>query len=498
MSKKNRDRRQQQQQQNQNPPPAEVKGQRQVFTRDGKTVDGLSNFEAALGTNANNLLDASTYSFNFITKNRILLEAMYRTSWVIGKAVDIPAEDMTQCGIEINSTMKPDDTELLNETLDDLRVFQSLCSTLKWSGLYGTGMGLILIDGQDTETPLNISSIGKGQFKGILPMDRWQLNPDTSRLVQTLGPDMGLPEFYRVNPDALLPKLGTIHYSRFIRLDAIELPHYQKQTEQLWAESLIERIHDRLIAFDSTTVGAAQLVFKAYLRTWHIEDLRNLISMGGKAYEAVLKNVETVRRLQANEGITLVDAKDKFETHQYSFAGLDSVLLNFGQQLCGAIDIPSVRFFGEEPAGLGDTGEMTLRTYYGNVKRKQNTKLRQPVKKLLQITSQSLWGKPLPDGFGFDFRSLWQLTDGEKAEISAKDSESVDKAYGSGLIKKSTALKELRQQSHVSGRFSNITDEDITEAENEPPPGEMIGPDGKPTGTPAAPAKVSEKLTEED
>lgn len=451
----------------------EVAGQRATFTRDGKTTDGLSNFEASLGTYANNLLDASTYSFNFVTKNRILLEAMYRTSWVVGKAIDIPAEDMTQCGIEINSTMKPADTELLNETMEDLSIWQSLCSTLKWSGLYGTGMGLILIDGQDMKTPLNVESIGKGQFKGILPMDRWQLNPDTSNLVQTLGPSMGMPEFYRVNPDALLPNLGTIHHSRFIRLDAVELPHYQKQTEQLWAESKIERIHDRLIAFDSTTVGAAQLVFKAYIRTWSIEDLRNLISIGGKAYEAVLRNIETVRRLQANEGITLIDAKDKFEALQYNFSGLDGVLLNFGQQLCGAIEIPGVRFFGEQPAGLGDTGEMTLRTYYGDVNRNQNTKLRRPVKTLLQIISRSLWGRPLPDGFNFNFRSLWQLTDAEKAEIANKDADTVTKAFDATLISQQGAMKELRQQSHITGRFSNITDEDIADADDKPPTGEM-------------------------
>jgi DNA topoisomerase-1 len=38
------------------------------------------------------------------------------------------------------------------------------------------------------------------------------------------------------------------------------------------------------------------------------------------------------------------------------------------------------------------------------------------------------------------------------------------------LITKHTALKELRQQSRVTGRFTNITDDEIEEAKNEPPP----------------------------
>lgn len=464
---------------------APVKGQTVTATR-----DGLSNFAAALGTGANNLLAQSTYSFNFITKNRILLEAMYRTSWVIGAAVDYVADDMTQAGIEIKSTMSPDDMEKLDEGMEDLQIWQSLCSTIKWSRLYGTGMGLILIDGQDFSTPLRLDTVGEGQFKGILPMDRWQFVPDVGRPITELGPKMGLPKFYNTSADAILPSFGKIHHSRLIRIDAIELPHYQKMTENMWCESIIERIFDRLVAFDSTTVGAAQLVFKAFLRTWTIKDLRNLISQGSeKAYQAVLKNIETTRALQSNEGITLIDGEDKFETQSYNFAGLDDVLLQFAQQLSGATEIPMVRFYGQEPAGLGSTGESSLRTYYDGIKKKQKKDLRRPVKLILELVSRSVLGNPLPDGFGYEFKSLWQLTETEKAEIANKDANTMATAADAQLITQQTAMKELRQSSHVSGRFSNITDEDIELGEDDFPTAEDAadpdaeGGDGKTSAT---------------
>ena len=53
--------------------------------------------------------------------------------------------------------------------------------------------------------------------------------------------------------------------------------------------SVVERIWDRLTAFDSATVGAAQLVYKAHLRTYSVEKLRELIALGGPAFEALLK-----------------------------------------------------------------------------------------------------------------------------------------------------------------------------------------------------------------
>jgi len=49
-------------------------------------------------------------------------------------------------------------------------------------------------------------------------------------------------------------------------------------------------------------------------------------------------------------------------------------------------------------------------------------------------------------------------------------SSSISNAEASGLISRATALKELKQLSRITGHFSNITDDDIKEAEMEGPP----------------------------
>lgn len=436
--------------------------------------DSYTNYAANVGYNTNNLSSYGTYSFTFLTRNRILLESMYRGSWIIGKAIDATADDMTQAGIDIQSTMPPRNREIVDESLEDMQIWGALNECIKWSRLYGSAIGVHLIDGQDFRTPLNIDRVGKGQYKGVLTMDRWQLVPSLGDLIDDLGPNMGKPRFYTPVPDALIPDLGPIHYSRIFRMDCIDLPHYQKQTENLWAESIVERIYDRLIAFDSTTDSTAQLVFRAYLRTWSVENLRNIISAGGPAYGQLKKNMEEIRKYQSSEGITLIDAKDKFEGHTYSFAGLDDVLMRFGEQLAGATDTPLVRLFGTPPKGMNATGESDLRTHYDNIKRHQKTRLRRPVKQILALTHRSLFGVPLPDGTGFEFNPLWQSTDAEKAEMGAKDSNSVTSAYTANVVTRATALMELRQRSKITGLWSNITDEEIADAESEPPLSEFV------------------------
>lgn len=433
------------------------------------TADSFQNFAARVGLGAGSQHDQSTYGFNFLSRNRTLLESMYRSSWVVGQAVDVVADDMTREGINMQGLTGPEETEELNQVLDDLQVWDKLNETIKWSRLYGGAVAVMMIDGQNISTPLNTKTIAKGQFKGLLVLDRWMVLPDLQDLVTEYGPDYGMPKFYDVITDSVGLVNQRIHYSRILRFDGVKLPYWQAIAENLWGQSVIERLEDRLTLFDSATLGAGQLVYKAHLRTYKVEKLRELIATGGRAYDALVKQIQQIRMWQSNEGMTLMDAKDTFETHQYSFTGLDSVLLQLGQQLSGALGIPLIRLFGQSPAGLNATGESDLANYYDNINQQQEGRLRSPLHRLLEVVSQSALGKPLPTSFKFDFASLWQMDDKTKAEVANTTADAVTKVEEAGLITRKTALKELRQSSEVTGIFSHITDEEIEQADDDPP-----------------------------
>jgi len=432
--------------------------------------DSFQNFEARVGLGTNNQASAFSYGFDFISRNRIQLEAMYRSSWVVGQAVDVVADDMTRAGTEMDAEIDPADRAKVNAGFERMALWDRLNDTVKWSRLYGGALAVMLIDGQNPATPLRLDSIHKDQFKGLYVLDRWLVQPSLEDLVTELGPDMGMPKYYDVVADSMALRRQRIHYSRVLRIDGVELPYWQKIAENLWGQSVIERLIDRLVAFDSTTIGAAQLVYKAHLRTLSIDKLREVIAAGGPALEGLLKHVEMIRRFQSNEGITLIDAKDEFTSHQYAFSGLDNVLMQFGQQLSGALQIPLVRLFGQSPAGLNSTGESDLRTYYDNIKQQQERRLRSPVTRLYEVLIRSELGTKPPEGFAYAFTSLWQLSDKEKADIAKTTTEAVVEALDADLVDRPTAMKELQQSSHITGVFTSITDDQITQAENEPPP----------------------------
>jgi phage-related protein (TIGR01555 family) len=438
------------------------------------TTDSFQNLIAKMGMNTDNITTGSTYGFNPITRIRILLEWIYRGSWIGGVAVDTVANDMTRAGVDIKGKLPPEDMEKITEEIVRLKVWQQLNRLIKWSRLYGGAIGIMLIDGQDVSTPLNIDRVGKGQFRGMLVLDRWQVESLLDDVIGSkpneLGPDVGLPRYYRIGPASPLYRGKKVHFSRIVRAVGTELPLNQAVTEMMWGLSIFERLYDRLVAFDSSTTGASQLVYKAYIRTYSIEGLREIASSSGKALDGLVKYLDMMRRFQSIEGVTLLDAKDKFEGHVHNaFGGISDILLQVGQQLSGALQIPLVRLFGQSPAGLNSTGESDLITYYDGINQQQESELKIPVTAIYRMTAQSL-DISLPDGFGIGFRSLWQLKDKEKSEIANQDESTIQAAHEGGLITRQIALKELRQSSSRTGIFSNISDQDIEDAEDELPP----------------------------
>lgn len=437
---------------------------------DKATLDSFSNLTSKLGIQQpdSNLISNSYYELGpFISRNRLELEAMYRSSWIVGQVVDTVAEDMTREGISMYSEMSPDDVTDFQTMLDEFQVWHDICSTIKWARLYGGAIAVMLIDGADYSKPLDIERIRKDQFKGLVVIDRWMIQPSMGELITDICKDIGKPKYYEVLSGVSTFPEQKIHYTRVMRFDGIELPYYQSLFENLWGISVIERMFDRLVAFDSATVGAAQLVYKAHLRVILIDKFREALAAGGDQERAVIKNIEYIRALQSSEGITALDGMDKFETHSYNFSGLSDMLQQFGQQISGSTGIPLVRLFGQSPAGLNATGESDLRNYYDHINKEQTNKLKPQLEKLFAVMAKSKFGRALPDDFSFEFNPLWQLSELEKSQIAAADTNQVAAAYGGGLYTKPLALKELKQQSRVTGRGTNITEDDIKQAEED-------------------------------
>lgn len=448
-----------------------MKAQRTI--RKGPT-DGFTNVVARLGVNGTNALSGGTYTRSALSLNPRVLEAMYSSSWIVGKVVDQIAEDMTRAGIIIQGT---DQVDEIHDVLAKTNTWNSLTELIKWGRLYGGAAGVIMIEGQNLASPLRIETVSKGAYKGLTVIDRWRLTTDGNTTLAA-GIEAGQPEFYTLTATG-----ERVHHSRVIRQVGTVLPYWQALMQQGWGASVIERLDDRVIAFDSVTMGAANLVFKAYLRTVRVDGLRHILSQGGLAEENLIKMFRLMQTLQTNEGITLLDKLDEFDTHAYAFAGLSDLIDKFGEQLSGASGIPLVILFGQSPRGFS-SGDADIKKYNDGINSQQEARTRAPLETLLQIAHRSASGREAPPEMSFTFAPLTQLTETEKATIGKTTAEAVTGLDNAGIISRGTALREMQRSSLVTGLGSTITDEEIEEADEEPP---MPAVEGLPPGAdPAA------------
>lgn len=432
------------------------------------TTDSFTNFLTRTGIGGPNLSSAGRFDPNTVSRNRMELEWAYRGNWVARTIVDAPAEDMTRAGVEIQSEDSPKDIERIHKGAERLAISTRLCTAIKWARLYGGSLAYLMVDGQNPSTPLDLDSIGRGQFRGVLPLDRWMVWPVTTNIISELGPEFGLPRFYKLWPDSGtgLP-ITTIHHSRLIRLDGEELPYWQRIAENYWGLSVLEPIWDRILAFDSTTQGAAQLVYKAHLRTVKISGLRQILGTDQVATQGLINFFQMVRMFQSNEGLTLLDGSDEFQVHQYAFGGLSDLLLQFGQQLAGGAKIPMVRFFGQSPAGLNSTGESDWRNYYDNIDALREQRLRSGMEVIYALLYRSELGRQPKSVYTLNFRPLWQMTDEQSAGVTSTVANAVSTLVDKQVFDRPMALKEIRQLSQVTNFGSNVTEDDIAQAEKE-------------------------------
>jgi hypothetical protein len=432
--------------------------------------DGFANLTMGLGisTNANNQISQGYFEFNNFTKNRIQLEAGYRTNWLCSSLVDCVANDMTRAGLEFTGEIDPAELTELKTAWQRSGIMEDITDGIRWGRLYGGSIILIMLKNAKYSTPLNLAAVKEGDFLGLSVYDRWDLTPDTTQLIQE-GRDIGKPMYYTINSLNGLK----VHHSYVMRFEGDKLPKWQSINEMLWGASVLENVLDRIIAFETVTMGAANLTSRAHLRTIKVDSLRQVLAMGGNAEANLIKQFAYIKQMQDNEGITLLDKSDDFQTAAYNFSGLDTIILQFVQQISGAKRIPLTILFGESPSGLSNTGDSDIRIYYDGIASKQ-APLDEHVIKLARIVYQSNFGTPAPDDLGIKWNSLWQQTPSEKSIVTKNTVDAITECVANGIFSKELALKEIKQLSTITGFGTNITDEDI---EEENPP-EYTAPDG--------------------
>lgn len=434
------------------------------------TLDEFVNPLARSGAGMPNLLEATEYPLTRFTQNWQVLNSLYRSHWVVQKIINTIPQDMMKNGYDLQSDINPDQIQKISKIIRQTRLHSKILNGLYWGRLYGGAAGIIMIDGEADrmDEPLDLDRVMPGAFKGLLIMDRWSgIQPSADLITDITDPDFGMPEYYEVT----LPEgqgVIQLHNSRVCRFTGREMPYLEKLAENYWGTSEMEHVFSELKKRDNVSWNIALLTFMANIRVMKMDGMEQLMAYGGgKQQEALYNTLEGLNMMLNNNGIQILGKDDSYESHQYTFSGLGEVYDRFMMDVSGACGIPVTKLFGRSPAGMNSTGDADMDNYYDTIEQSQESQLRPVLDKLLPIVCMSALGA-VPDDLDYIFNPVRRPSNDEKQSLGSQQTAAVVQAYTAGLVSEKTALRELQGSSKLTGMWTNITDEQIEAASDQP------------------------------
>lgn len=432
-----------------------------------KALDAYTNGPANLGLGANNLAESGAYVMQRMTWDYWTLNILFRNNWIAKAIIEKPANEMLKNGFEIQTELDPDKVDKIMRYWTSTKTRDKFIECLKWARLYGGCILVPMIEGQDNmEEPLDYDTIMPDSYKGCFNVDRWcGVSPSAELVTDIDDPDFGTPEFYDVSNNTN-GRVIRIHHSRVIKMIGRKLPYWEELAENYWGASELEHVYTELKKRDDTSANISFLIFLANIRVLSMEGLGQMITLGDQeGLQKVWQTMQAMNRLMCNTGTLALDKDDSFTTQQYSFTGINDVYESFMLDISGAAEIPIDKLFGRSPSGF-DTGEETLQNYYDTIQEKQESYVRGPLEKIIKIITMSAVGE-IPDDLEIVFSPIRRPSAKEMADIAQTYSQPVLDAYSAGIFGKGTVLRELKQQSKITGIWTNITDKMIEEADKE-------------------------------
>lgn len=432
-----------------------------------RALDGYSNVPANLGAGSNNLAQTASYVMERFTWDYYTLNILFRDNWIAKAIIEKPANEMLKNGFNINSQIEPDKIDKIMNTWKRTGTNGKFLKCLKWARLYGGCLLIPMIENQgDLSKPLDYDMIMPDSYKGCFTIDRWSgVSPSIELVEDITDTDFGQPKYYDVS-DNTTGKTFRIHHSRVIKMIGREMPYWEEIAETYWGASELEHVYTELKKRDDASANISFLIFLANIRVFKMEGMAQMLSIGDQqAAQRVYETMKSMNHLMCNTGTLAIDKEEDFAMHGYSFTGINDVYESFMLDISGAAEIPVDKLFGRSPSGF-NSGAETLQNYYDTIDEKRETYVLEPLEKLIRIITVSALGE-IPDDLEISFNPVRRPSDLEKSDIAQKNAQPIFDAYAGGLIGKGTALKELKQQSSITGLWTNITDEMIQDAYEE-------------------------------
>jgi hypothetical protein len=436
--------------------------------------DSFTNLLAGLGVVGRDKFMSQQYVYTPMPLSDC--EMAYRGDWIARKAVDIPAFDMTR---EWRSWQADQDQiTLLEECERKLFVQQKVQQALITARLYGGSVIVIGVEAGNPEEELDPETVGQDALK-FLHVVPWHFLAMGPLVWDVTSPYYGQPSWYQIdNTKARFgPNGGTsttslsaqaplynvqLHPSRVVRLMGLPPPNVFASYSMSFGDSVLQPINDTIKAAGLVNGSLATLVSEMKLDVIKVPNLSEELSTDAGT-QRIVNRFANANVAKSVINTILLDSGEEWQRIDTNLQSGQSLVATYMQLAAGAADIPASRFLGIPHRGLNVTGEADFRNYYDRLASEQSVTLQPALNRLDEVLIRSALGNR-PDDIYYEWNSLWQMTDIEKATLAFQKAQAYKIDADEGQIP-ATALAQGRINQLIEDGFYPGLEQAIADAE---------------------------------
>jgi len=322
-------------------------------------------------------------------------------------------------------------TQAHAESISHLNAKQKFNRALRWAGLYGGAVMVMLIDDRQPDLSLPVREGQVRSVEDLLVYDRHQINwsPDTISTNPSVS-WYGKPERFLISPIQGMP--FTVHRSRLLFFDGQDIPDQLRSQNDGWGDSRLQAVYRSLSRYAEGISSTSSILRDFILPVLSMKDLSAMISSGK---EQIIKDrLELLGLSRSILNVMLIDAQEEgYEKKASSVTGIDNLLEELKHNIAACAGIPQTKLFGRSPSGQNATGESDIRQWYDSVRGEQEDRLVPPLFELVRILDLAS-GLQQPEGRAIVPEPLWQPSKQEQVTTHKMAAETASLLLDYGVI----------------------------------------------------------------
>jgi phage-related protein (TIGR01555 family) len=391
--------------------------------------DGFQNVVANLGT-ARDKAAHGEYSRPQYSQQE-QFNIAYEYAWLPRRVVSQVAEDAFRKWREWNA--KPEQITAIEREEKRLKLRDIGERAYNDARLRGKSFVYISVKGDENnvDKPLNLNRIRLGDINHLTHLTRDDV-ADGEIDIDPISPTFGEPQYYEIAST----QLTRIHPSRLVVFKGDPRPaSFLRGAE---ANSVLSASMDAIKRHDATVANIASLVYEARVDVITVPGLAEML-VDPDEEQRLMRRFSLMAQMKGNNGLVMLNGSaspdspsEEWEQKNTTFATLPDIIEKAQEEVSAAARIPRALLFGVSTGGMGSTGDLELSNYYDFINTIQTNHVEPSMNVLDEALIRSALGDR-PDDVWYDWRSLWQMSDKEKAEIGKMIADKWKVAIDAGL-----------------------------------------------------------------